>query len=585
MKITKELEESLLELEKQNIDNQIYLTEFSRALEETYNAINNCLLKEEKSFYYSKDALCRCEKKGYDASKGKTIYEVCTYSQSKKLFNIEVDNNGVIGFDIETPTEEITRIINILNQPSCGLLEKIRINAEVSFFTENREVILSEEPYLAIKIGNFTEGNESVLLFREQTEQNNINKTNLPIRYIRFDQINGYLSKIKIDERKIPFLAYAFLQKGCIDNFLMAEKLIMKQTYPNLTEEKIEKIQSRNELDVKLSSGTAAIVTSIFSIFGLAYTPVPFLANLAISIGLPTITALGINHHDKVNRKRALNKPALLTEAKENLYVTMKKMANEKQIALEKKFSFERNQIKSEENPIKQKNLDPKEIIDTLKKILYTPEKKEKIYFSVLKQFENAYGLVDKSIVNQEMLEDENLYQELLQLSDDVYKLGKEAYNRIFDNAFNLFKRTIYHGEINKTIENLNLYTTEYISSKIILSDDEIDNMNNDLANLYLKAIFYSIEKNGDYSIGVIDRIPNPMKGTINKKIISYIEQHNSMCQNQIIFNNKFDARTTTLASLIDKIYENDLVYDLIGEKVKVSESKIKVKSEKEGVE
>ena len=220
MRINEELEKSLLQLEENNGDNVLSLLDIAHALENTYKYVNSCLLKDEKSFVFQTDEYI-CKKLKYDAKKCKTIYRVSNSDDTKAaLFNIEVSNIGEINFEIlGNDQDKIQNLIERVNEANSELIELVKLNADVSFFTENRELVISENPYLALKIGNFVEGDKAVLVYKVQGNDSEINKPNSGLKFIRLDQIEGYVKNIKLDERRIPILGYAFLDEQNIERY------------------------------------------------------------------------------------------------------------------------------------------------------------------------------------------------------------------------------------------------------------------------------------------------------------------------------------------------------------------------------
>lgn len=217
MRINENLEKKLLELEVSGKDNLLNILDVATALENVYGFINESMIKDEKDFDIVENDF-RYVKERYDAINGKTIYNVKTVDSEDVLFNIEISNLGEISFAvIGANKEEIERLIDKVNEPSNNVLEMIKMNADISFFTENRELVLSTKPYIAIKMGNFVEGNKAVIVYKEEQREEDINKTNTGLKYLRVDQIEGYLKNIKVDERKVPVLAYAYLGRDFTD--------------------------------------------------------------------------------------------------------------------------------------------------------------------------------------------------------------------------------------------------------------------------------------------------------------------------------------------------------------------------------
>ena len=461
MRINDELEKSLLELEEKNNDNVLSFLDVVAALEKTYKHINNCSLKEEKDFIYQTDTYT-CKKVKYDAIKGKTIYSVSSPEGEEVLFNIEISSIGEINFDVIGQKEaEIQTLIEKVNEASDDLLELIKLNADVSFFTENRELILSQKPYLALKMGNFLEGDKAVLVYKNETSGSDINKLSAGLKYIRVDQIEGYLKNIKLDERKIPILTYAFLNENNEDRFKTEKFYIMDATYPYLTEEKVERY---TEIDYLKHAGEATFACSFVGslVLGItggivgAATVLPGIPLLIAGIGLPAVTGAGIFLRKATNVRRANKKEELLEIAHKKLYMVLKILANEKSSEIEKTMSFKKKKKIKTTTKDQQRDLTPREIIIEGKKLLKEiPEYKSNLYLAVIKQLENAYGLDNSLKEDEEVLKDETLYGELLQTIEEIYDLPEQPTVEAVDSSLAAMKRLLTSGDINKTITNI----------------------------------------------------------------------------------------------------------------------------------
>ena len=139
------LEKSLLQLEQEETANVVSLLDIAKAFEEVYKFINTSFIADEKEFKKVLNDI-ECTKERYDAIGGKTIYEVKRNLDdvSSVTINIEVSNNGEISFETTSENKvEAERLIDEINSPDCELLELVRMNADVSFFTENHELVFS----------------------------------------------------------------------------------------------------------------------------------------------------------------------------------------------------------------------------------------------------------------------------------------------------------------------------------------------------------------------------------------------------------------------------------------------------------
>ena len=590
MRVNEELENILMELEAANGENVLSLMTVVNALETTYKKINSCALENEKEFYRSYSPYV-FKKTKYDVNKGKTIYQVSKYENysEKVLFNIEVSNVGEISFDIiGEDEEEIKKQIEKINEPSARIIEQIKMNADISFFTENRELVISSKPYLAIKMGNFVEGDKAVLVYKEEANSHEVNKINTGLKYIRIDQIEGYLKNIKIDERKIPILAYAFFNKNNEEQFNLSRNLIMSYTYPYLTEEKVKEYKSYDYM-AKVKKETVAWSGLLSVGLGLAATavalttPLPDIAMIATGFGAPIATGSMVWLRKKTNEKRAYQKEELLAEASVNLYKSLKKLANEKATQLEKEMSAK----KRKKSKILNKNqpaLTPKEIITEVKRLLKESSSTQNDFYKVvLSQLENAYGLTDSLKENPELLKDEILLGELYQVVEEIYNLNDTSKYEMLENTLASMQRLVNYGDSNKTIENINEYTKAFIKTSYFDSNEKLIE---DRLKLYIEAFLICKEKNSELSIQTIAAIPTDTKEALVEMIqefghrMRYLDDKkaNSVhCLMQECYRSIDDE--IKIVNLVNEIYDENLSYDLLGKSVTKNHIKVKEKT------
>ncbi len=589
MRINDELEKSLLELEEKNNDNVLSLLDVAQALEKTYKHINNCSLKDEKEFIYQTDSYT-CKKVKYDSIKGKTIYSVSSPESEEVLFNIEISSIGEINFDVIGQKEsEIQTLIEKVNEASDGLLELIKLNADVSFFTENRELVLSSKPYLALKMGNFLEGDKAVLVYKNENSGSDINKTNVGLKYIRVDQIEGYLKNIKLDERRIPILAYAFFNGNNEDRFKTEKFYIMDATYPYLTEEKVERY---TEIDYLKHAGEATFACSFIGslVLGItggivgAATVLPGVPLLIAGIGLPALTGTGIFLRKVTNVRRSNQKEELLETAHKKLYMVLKTLANEKSSEIEKAMSFKKKKKIKASTKGNQQELTPREIIVEAKKLLKEiPAYKSNLYLAVINQLENAYGLDNSLKEKEDVLKDETLYGELLQAIEEIYDLPEIQTVDAVDNSMSAMKRLITCGDINKTISNINIYTRAYSGAG---SFKEHNTYVTEILNMYLEALLLAKENNETLSVQTVASIPSNTKNRLVATLTDFSERIYALypsgnekfeAASKIRYNNQLvEEDEIKIVKAINLVNENNLTYDLLGKNL--PKTKVKVK-------
>jgi len=583
MRINEDLEKTLLELEQNNNGNVLSLLDVASALEGAYNQINNSCLKNEKGFTLNTDDYI-CEKETYDAMNGKTIYCVSKPSDGTKLFKIEVSNIGEINFSIiDEESAETQLLIEKLNEASEGLLEKLKFNAEISYFTENRELVLSKRPYIAIKMGNFVEGDKAVLVYRNEGKTNEVNKQNSNVQLIRLDQITGYLKNIKLVERQVPILAYAFFDKANEKKIATNEFYIMEETYPYLTEEKVEKLKSDNYLsDCSFAATMVSILGAILlgatgGIVG-AITSLPTLPLLLGGLGLPIATGTTVFLRAKTNVKRAFQKEELLEMANQKLYIVLKNIANEKATAIEKEMTFKRKKNLNL-SKVKPEDITPREIIAQLKKNLKELSgSKANLYLAVIQQLENAYNLNNSLIASDESLNNQALYGELLYISNEIFDLAEFSLSEVLENVLATMERLLYYGDSNQTIINLNQISKAINNYSINMNSE----LRNKYENLYLEAMLISKDKNNGLSVQTISTIPSKHRlvnviGKFAERILPLGTKESSADTLQYLANLTTNTAEVKLVRMIDEIYDQNLVYDLLGKNLQ--QEKVKVKT------
>ena len=244
---------------------------------------------------------------------------------------------------------------------------------------------------------------------------------------------------------------------------------------------------------------------------------------------------------------------------------------------------------KKKENKVitdaKSKDLSPKDIINESKRLLKEiPPYKGNLYLAVINQIENAYGLSNSLIIEEEKQKDEVIFGELLQVIDEIYDLPETPAVDAVEASMAAMKRIISYGDSNQTINSLNRYVRAYNGAG---SFKENTKFVNEILNMYLEALIISKEKNETIPVQTVSSIPDNTKARLVCTLTEFADRVYSVYQNgtdkfdaasRIRYNNGLvDTDETKIIKAINAIEESGLTYDLLGknlpkEKVKVKE-------------
>lgn len=591
MRINDDLEKKILELEGKNIDNGLSLLDAVRAIEKAYNQINASFLKKEKDFEHNLNNYYTCKKTKYDSNKGRTIYTIFKGEDKSSILELEIANNGEISFNAKSNNnEEVNELIEELNKPSNETMEKMKMNADLSFFTENRELILSENPYLAIKMGNFIEGDKAILVYKEEKNSGTINKQEAGLKYVRIDQIEGYLKNIKVDERTIPTLAYAYIGHDYENDFCNRIEEAEISTYPRLTEEKQEEYQT----DYYLSEiGEISSLTSICggflggivgSIIGTV-TPIPFLPALLIGAGAPLLTGGAIYCNGLKNVRQANKKDELLDRAFINLYSTLKKYANYNITVLEKEFTRKREKQNKKETPIDLKNITTSELARYIRNSLTDTSlvNSSKVVFCkiALNQILNSYTNKD-SISKINLANDTEFYDEIIELNHIISNRDEMELTEVVDYTVDTVKRLLPKSNPGETIEVLNSLE-EARNSKTSNGNKWED----DIKNCYLETLLLASASEDGLAIQTVSLIPENTQTKLLNHLHAFARKlecstNISKYRAGVNISNKVASNLPhqgmKLIEIMNFVNEEELVYDLLGKKLSKEKAKIKVK-------
>lgn len=594
MRISDELEKSLSKLEENSSDNILSLLDVASAFEKVYSYINTSLVSDEKDFYEESEDMW-CKKERYDSVNGKTIYSVGKKGNESNIFNIVISNNGEINFELASEhKDEAEKMISKINEASNELLELIRMNCDISFFTENRELILSERPYLALKMGNFMEGDKAVLVYREEGNDTGINKTNSGLKYIRIDQIEGYLKNIKVDERSIPVLAFAYLGNDYSDELAKQKYYINESTYPKLTEDKVKKFTGERYWEKMVENALCIGLVGMVCLgmvggFVGGVTALPFLPCLIAGTGSPILTAVVYYKNRCKQIERASQKDDLIENARLKTYKVLKRCANKNINYQEKELARKRNQ-----NPMslfgkkKGEKIDTAEVIRNVKTMISNGNSYAKPYYQIsLAQILNAY-----TNTSSESRETE-LYDELVKLTDEISNCNHMELSEVIEMSIETVKRLSDKASIDDSLKCLNTIVSSIDKTSLSYSGIHKSDYSKELTRTYLELMLKAMISGEGLSIETLASI-NPTSRT---KIVDYVRDFSTRVKYFDDINKSLSARKiydicnsnepteVKIIKAVNHINENNLIHDLLGKELKDKSGKQKViKTERKAI-
>ena len=589
MRINEKLEKSLLQLEQDNNDNVVSLLDIAKAFEEVYKFINTSFIADEKEFRRVVDNL-ECTKERYDAIGGKTIYEVKKNLDdvSSVSVNIEVSNNGEISFETTSENKvEAERLIDEINSPSCELLELVRMNADVSFFTENHELVFSEKPYLALKMGNFVEGDKAVLVYREEAKENELNKKNTGLKYIRVDQIESYLKNIKIDERRLPVLAFAYYGLDRSEDLRIQKYYIKEETYPKLTPEKVDYYTSSKYLDKLFETTLSVGIGGAFAL-GIAgaiiggFTVLPMLPCILVGAGAPIVTSVAIFQKGSKNHDRASNKDELIRLARLKTYGALKEVANENISYQEKEFNRKRAKLNRNILGIKKgEKINPIDTVRDVKTFINDAENlKRPLYEVQLEQILNVYQQ------SNSQTRENDLIDELYQLTDEIQNGKTTTQADLISMTINKVTSLSDKVNVNDTLKVFNSLNSaiDYIAYRSTSINNKKDTFKRELIRNSFEVMLQAKMNDDDLSIETLATIDGISKSEMVNYITDFArrvkhfddEKKSSVANSIHVVCLSQEPAEVKIYKSIDLIAKNDLSNDLLGKKIK-SKTKVKV--------
>lgn len=590
MRISEELEKGLLQVEESCSDNLISLLDVAAAFENAYKFINTSFIADERDFDETVDNLV-FTKERYDAINGKTIYNVRQANSEDTSISIEISNNSEISFAItgENKTDSES-LINQLNAPSSELLQLMKMNADISFFTENKELVFSEKPYLALKMGNFVEGDKAVLVYKEEGKDNEINKRNTGFKYIRVDQIEGYLKNIKIDERKIPTLAYAYLGLDYSEELKREKYYIKESTYPKLTPEKVVQLTDERYFN-KVCDSVLSIGLGGSFILGIGGTMIggltvlPILPCILVGVGLP-IAISTIYYYNRCKQiERANNKEELIGEARISTYSVLKEAANKNINYQEKELIKRRSKKAKTLFGIKVgEKINPTDTIRETKNLIANGDYlKATLFNAQLAQILNAYSESTSATKENELVE------ELFLITDEISNGNNTTLNELYDMTIATIKRLSPKVNVNDTLKVIDSLddTIYYIGARNGSFNEKKNTHIKELVRTSLEVMLQAKASGEDLSIEAIAALDSSIRTHINNYLndfasrITYFDDSNKSATAgsiKMIFQRSLPSEVK-IYKAVNLIANNDLTTDLLGKQIK-EKAKTKTKVE-----
>lgn len=589
MRINEELEKALTRLEENSSDYTIGLLDVAYAFECAYKHINESILRDITDFNQGNGNIA-CKKVRYDSLNGKTIYSVTTNDSQESILNIEVSPLGDFSWVItSTDKEQAEEVIQEINRPNNTIMENLKMNADVSFFSQNRELVLSEKPYIALKMCNFMEGDKAVIVYKEEGKQDENNKINGGIKYIRVDQIEGYLKNIKVDERRIPVLAYAYLGRDYRQEVEYSKNIIERDLHPEYSDEQIERFKSEayqnSVFETVLTVGTVGLLAGALG--GGIGASILFSAGALGAVvggGLPIAAAALI--YKKQNKKInfAFNKEQKLEESIIDLYRSIREYANENIVSYEQDFTRRRNK---KQKPVFKlaANLSASEIVRELKKTLTNDSSTQARFYNLsLAQIINSYD-VDPVNNAEKIKSDAEFYGELIRLSEEVKEMDFVSQGEAARNSLSTIKRLINRGDNNLVIQILSNYD-RLLSKTNFSTYEEKEKLETELQKTYLEVLVNGSYQEHGLSVETIAEIPASTRSELLNRISAFGRRLQNFSDSEKIRVGNLlqsniqsnDLSEIKIIKTIKYITNNDMEFDLLGKvpKQKVKKQEIK---------
>lgn len=582
MKLSDDLQKIITNVNGSEDDHQIDLLTVAKALERTYRYVNTSYLREVKDFAESIDDYYYCQKKVPDVKDGKVHY-VIKNNQHEIIADIEFASNGDTNF-IANPSKkkEAEEAITRLNNPSIDTLESMRMNAEVSFFSENRELILSKNPYLALKIGNYVDGDKAILVYHERDDDNEKNLSDGSIQYVRVDQVKKYLESLSVNERDIPVLAYANLSDEYYQELFYRKKNIEKSTYPKLTEEKKEYYQSTAYRENVVMGSIFGGMIGAFAcgIFGtmLIGVVLPTAIAASISIGTPIVVSSLFCAKGFSNIRKAENKSSKIEMSKLELYGLLRKASNLNIEKLEKRHEAQKRS-KAKKNPAledRTKSSNPLDFARDVKKLIAEVDlDKASFYNCQLLQIINAYDDVDNLSTISKVTKDAEIYNRLSELTKNIIANKNSDLIDIINDTITRVEELFPITTTSSSLEILNSIASSIDDCSENLKLKDLERLENRLTKSYLKAIV----KNAEVQTDELRSIPDTYQTDMLNYVIVFGKRQNDNLDIANAFqeiNTNSDSVEQKLSKMLEKISDEDLIDELLENPKTKSPSKVK---------
>ena len=490
--------------------NSVNLLDVASSFVDLYHFIKTSSLQDISTYERKINDKYTCLKEGYDEIEGKTTYRI-ENEKGEKVFGMALDNYGKFYYDfVPLNALEYATLSSSLFGGEDALIFDIRKNAAISFFNEDRALLISKEPHVSLKIKDFLYGTRCALVCEDGDNS----------FCVSIDNIKDLLSNVKIPRKSVPFLAYAFYDSTSLDNDkenIFAKKdRIMKKTYPALTKEEKERFLSKDYLEknvqeILLGAVSASLLMGTFG-YVLGIGSFPLLLSMAVPGSIPLAIGGGILSKKVSNVYKAKRQDSKKEEANNELYNLLEDSARQGFLAKTNDYLSEFSALndKVDYEAIKNSDLSKK----VLSAMQQSPYHLRPFYYLQLYKILNTCK------------DSQDLETYLYSLIDRINKTDPNDLSGFFADTVDLIDDLSDRSSPLDTIEELN--KVSYERNRLALwydRDIDLETLNDKLSYAYLRQIIRD-----DYGENT-SQIPQREKGYI----ISYVQRNyptvSEMCE------------------------------------------------------
>lgn len=495
-KVIERLEANSVRDEKGSVN----LLDVASSFVDLYRFIKTSSLQDISTYERKINDKYTCLKEGYDELEGKTVYRI-NDEEGEKVFGITIDNYGKYYYDfVPLDALEYTTLSSSLFGGEDALIFDIRKNAAISFFNEDRELLILKEPHVSLKIKNFLYGTRCALVCEDGD-----NSFCVPV-----DNIKDLLSNVKIPRKNVPFLAYAFYDNPALDNdkenIFVKKDRIMRKTYPTLTKDEKERFLSndyleKNVQEILLGTVSASLLMGTFG-YVLGVGSFPILLSMAVPGSIPLIIGGGAILRKASNVHKANKQDKKREQANDELYNLLEDNAHQSLLTKTDDFLDELSELndKIDYKAIKNSDLS-KKVLSTMQQ---SPFHLRPFYYLQLYKILNTCK------------DSQDLETYLYSLIDRINKTDPNDLSTFFADTVDLIDELSNRDSPLATIEELN--KVSYERNRLALWYDRnvnLETLNDKLSYAYLRQMIR--DDHGE----IISQIPSREKGYI----ISYVKR------------------------------------------------------------